>query len=160
MGGGTKLLRLEENGCTGVRDFDELAGYDFATYCSAEATRWGGDHINPVSGQRASSPPGRRRCARPVRVRRLLRRVLIPDSQIDEVLAEARKVEAADAASRDQTARERVRVNDHSSSSHRACSTRGAPFAWKQHSPPTLAESAALPWKRHAWRRAPGCPAA
>ena len=39
--------------------------------------------------------------------------VLIPDGQIDEVLAEARKVEAADAASRDQIARERV----HSASS-------------------------------------------
>jgi regulator of RNase E activity RraA len=55
--------------------------------------------------------------------------VVIPDGQIDEVLAEARKVEAADAASRDQIARERVRVNDHSASSARACSTRGAPFA-------------------------------
>jgi 4-hydroxy-4-methyl-2-oxoglutarate aldolase len=31
--------------------------------------------------------------------------VLIPDGQIDEVLAEARKVEATDAASRDQIAR-------------------------------------------------------
>ena len=39
--------------------------------------------------------------------------VVIPDGQLDEVLAEARKVEAADAASRDQMAREQVRVNDH-----------------------------------------------
>jgi len=39
--------------------------------------------------------------------------VLIPDGQIDEVLAEARNVEATDAASRDQIAREQVRVNDH-----------------------------------------------
>jgi 4-hydroxy-4-methyl-2-oxoglutarate aldolase len=39
--------------------------------------------------------------------------VLIPDGHIDEVLAEARKVEATDAASRDQIAREQVRVNDH-----------------------------------------------
>jgi len=39
--------------------------------------------------------------------------VLIPDGQIDEVLAEARKVKAADAAFRDQIAREQVRVNDH-----------------------------------------------
>jgi regulator of RNase E activity RraA len=35
--------------------------------------------------------------------------VVIPGGQIDEVLAEARKVEAADAASRDQIAREQVR---------------------------------------------------
>jgi regulator of RNase E activity RraA len=39
--------------------------------------------------------------------------VLIPDGQIDAVLAEARNVEATDAASRDQIAREQVRVNDH-----------------------------------------------
>ncbi len=39
--------------------------------------------------------------------------MLIPDGQIDEVLAEARKVEAADAASGDQIAREQVRVSDH-----------------------------------------------
>ena len=36
--------------------------------------------------------------------------VVIPDRQIEEVLAEARKIEAADAASRDQIAREGVRV--------------------------------------------------
>jgi hypothetical protein len=62
--------------------------------------------------------------------------VVIPGGQIEEVLAEARKVEAADAASRDQIAREQVRVNDHSASSPRACSTRGAPFAWLRHSRP------------------------
>jgi regulator of RNase E activity RraA len=33
--------------------------------------------------------------------------VAIPGGQIEEVLAEARKIEAADAASRDQIARER-----------------------------------------------------
>ena len=53
MGGGTKLLRLHQNGCAGVltdgrlRDFDELARYDFAAYCSGEATRWGGDRVTP-----------------------------------------------------------------------------------------------------------------
>ena len=36
--------------------------------------------------------------------------VVIPDVQIDEVLAEARKVEAADAAVRDQIAREQIRA--------------------------------------------------
>jgi 4-hydroxy-4-methyl-2-oxoglutarate aldolase len=39
--------------------------------------------------------------------------VLIPDDQIDEVLDQARKVETTDATSRDQIAREQVRVNDH-----------------------------------------------
>ena len=53
MGGGTKLLRLQQHGCAGVltdgrlRDFDELARYDFAAYCSGEATRWGGDRVTP-----------------------------------------------------------------------------------------------------------------
>ena len=28
-------------------DFDELSGYDFATYCRGEATRWGGDVVTP-----------------------------------------------------------------------------------------------------------------
>jgi regulator of RNase E activity RraA len=37
--------------------------------------------------------------------------VVIPDAQIEEVLTEARKVEAADAASRDQIAREQIRDN-------------------------------------------------
>jgi hypothetical protein len=53
MGGGTKLLRLHEHGCAGVladgrlRDFDVPAGYDFAAYCSGEATRRGGDSVTP-----------------------------------------------------------------------------------------------------------------
>ena len=37
--------------------------------------------------------------------------VVIPDVQIHEVLAAARKVEAADAAVRDQIAREQIRTN-------------------------------------------------
>jgi hypothetical protein len=36
---------------------------------------------------------------------------VIPDVQIEEVLAEARKVEAADAAARDEIAREQIRTN-------------------------------------------------
>jgi 4-hydroxy-4-methyl-2-oxoglutarate aldolase len=53
MGGDTKLLRLQEHGCAGVltdgrlRDFSELARYDFAAYCSGEATHWGGDQVTP-----------------------------------------------------------------------------------------------------------------
>jgi regulator of RNase E activity RraA len=37
---------------------------------------------------------------------------VIPHGQIDEVLAEARKVEAADAAVREEIAREQPGVND------------------------------------------------
>src|SRR5437763_9440391 len=48
-GGGMKLSRLEHSGAAGVladgrlRDFNQLGGYRFATWCRGEATRWGGD---------------------------------------------------------------------------------------------------------------------
>ena len=115
MGGGTKLLRLHQNGCAGVltdgrlRDFDELAGYDFAAYCSGEATRWGGDHVTPFQ---ANVPvvldgvavlPGHYVFADSSGA------VVIPDRQIEDVLAEARNVEAADASVRDKIAREHIR---------------------------------------------------
>lgn len=119
MGGGTKLMRLHQNGCAGVltdgrlRDFDELARYDFAAYCSGEATRWGGDSVTPFQAnvpvvlQGVGVVPGQYVFADSSGA------VLIPDGQIDEVLAEARNVEATDAASRDQIAREQLGVNDH-----------------------------------------------
>ena len=111
MGGGTKLLRLQESGCAGVltdgrlRDFDELARYDFAAYCSGEATRWGGDSVTPFQ---ANVPvvldgvgvvPGAYVFADSSGA------VVIPDGQIEDVIAGARGVEAEDAASRDQITR-------------------------------------------------------
>lgn len=112
MGGGTKLMRLQEHGCAGVltdgrlRDFDELAGYDFAAYCSGEATKWGGDRVTP---HQANVPvvingvgvmPGQYVFADSSGA------VVIPDGQIDEVLAEARRIEAEDAGFREQIAQE------------------------------------------------------
>lgn len=53
LAGGTKLARVQKMGMAGVladgrlRDFGELAGYEFAAYCRGEATRWGGDAITP-----------------------------------------------------------------------------------------------------------------
>jgi regulator of RNase E activity RraA len=53
LAGGTKLSRAHNQDLAGVladgrlRDFDELAGYSFATYCRGEATRWGGDVVTP-----------------------------------------------------------------------------------------------------------------
>jgi regulator of RNase E activity RraA len=53
--GGTKLSRVENHGLAGVlcdgrlRDFAQLAGYDFATWCRGEATRWGGDTVMPYA---------------------------------------------------------------------------------------------------------------
>src|SRR6187551_3067516 len=95
MGGGTKLLRLQEHGCAGVltdgrlRDFDELARYDFASYCSGEATRWGGDSVTPfqvnvpVVLDRVGVMPGSYVFADSSGA------VVIPESQIEDVLGEA-----------------------------------------------------------------------
>jgi 4-hydroxy-4-methyl-2-oxoglutarate aldolase len=113
MGGGTKLKRLHDHGCAGVltdgrlRDFDELAAYDFAAYCSGEATRWGGGEVTPfqanvpvvVSG--VGVVPGQYVFADSSGA------VLIPAAQIDEVIEGARAVEAEDARYREEIARER-----------------------------------------------------
>jgi regulator of RNase E activity RraA len=112
MGGGTKLMRAQQHGLAGVltdgrlRDFDELARYEFAAYCSGEATRWGGGEVTPfqanvpvvVSG--VGVLPGQYVFADSSGA------VVIPDVQIDQVLAEARTVEADDADFREQIARE------------------------------------------------------
>jgi 4-hydroxy-4-methyl-2-oxoglutarate aldolase len=112
MGGGTKLSRLQNHGCAGVitdgrlRDFDELARYDFAAYCSGEGTRWGGGEVTPFQ---ANVPvvlsgvgviPGQYVFADSSGA------VLIPDGQIEDVIAEARSVEADDATYMDEIKRE------------------------------------------------------
>jgi regulator of RNase E activity RraA len=103
MGGGTKLSRLQNHGCAGVitdgrlRDFDQLAAYDFAAYCSGEATRWGGEEVTPFQ---ANVPvvlsgvgvmPGQYVFADSSGA------VLIPDGQIEDVIAGARAIVAEDA---------------------------------------------------------------
>jgi regulator of RNase E activity RraA len=114
MGGGTKLSRLQVHGCAGVitdgrlRDFDELARYDFAAYCSGEATKWGGDEVTPFQ---ANVPvvlsgvgvmPGQYVFADSSGA------MVIPDGQIDDVLAGARAVKDEDAGFREQIATERL----------------------------------------------------
>jgi 4-hydroxy-4-methyl-2-oxoglutarate aldolase len=115
MGGGTKLSRLQDHGCAGVitdgrlRDFDQLAGYEFAAYCSGEATRWGGGDVTPFQ---ANVPvvlsgvgvlPGQYVFAERSGA------VVIPNGQIDEVIAGALAVVAEDAGFREQISRERLR---------------------------------------------------
>src|SRR5262245_34746281 len=113
MGGGTKLLRLQENGCAGVltdarlRDFDQLAGYDFTCYWSGEATRWGGDQVTPflanvpVVVAKVAVFPGQYVFADSSGA------VLIPDDQVEEVLEGARRVKAEDTEFAEQISRER-----------------------------------------------------
>lgn len=54
-GGGTKLARAHGAGLAGVladgrlRDFGELREYGFATWCTGEAVRWGGDTVMPYA---------------------------------------------------------------------------------------------------------------
>src|SRR3954449_5494047 len=106
MGGGTKLLRLHQYECAGVltdgrlRDFDELARYDFASYCAGEATRWGGDRVTPFQ---ANVPvvlsgvgvmPGQYVFADRSGA------VVIPEQQLEDVLATARAIEHEDAGYR------------------------------------------------------------
>jgi 4-hydroxy-4-methyl-2-oxoglutarate aldolase len=112
MGGGTKLSRLQDHGCAGVltdgrlRDFDELAQYDFASYCSGEATRWGGDTVTPFEANVAvvlrgvGVIPGQYVFADSSGA------VLIPEHQIDEVIEGARAVVAEDAGYVEEIKRE------------------------------------------------------
>ena len=112
MGGGTKLSRLQDHGCAGVltdgrlRDFDELAAYDFASYCSGEGTRWGGGEVTPFQANvpvvvsRVGVKPGDYVFADSSGA------VVIPGGQIDDVVAGARAVEDDDARSREQIAHE------------------------------------------------------
>jgi 4-hydroxy-4-methyl-2-oxoglutarate aldolase len=112
MGGGTKLFRLHRHGCAGVitdgrlRDFDELARYDFAAYCSGEATKWGGGEVTPFQ---ANVPvvlsgvgvmPGQYVFADRSGA------VVIPHAQVEEVLAGARAVAKEDAGYREEIGRE------------------------------------------------------
>ena len=112
VGGGTKLFRLQEHQLAGVltdgrlRDFDELAGYDFASYCSGEATRWGGDHVTPFQANvpvvldRVGVMPGQYVYADSSGA------VVIPERQLEEVLAEARRIVADDERFRVDIARD------------------------------------------------------
>jgi 4-hydroxy-4-methyl-2-oxoglutarate aldolase len=115
MGGGTKLSRLQNHGCAGVitdgrlRDFDDLAGYDFAAYCSGQATKWGGGEVTafqanvPVVLSGVGVMPGQYVFADSSGA------VVIPGGQLDEVIAGAREMNQEDARSMDEIRSERLR---------------------------------------------------
>jgi 4-hydroxy-4-methyl-2-oxoglutarate aldolase len=112
MGGGTKLSRLQDHGCAGVitdgrlRDFDELARYDFASYCSGEATHWGGDRVTPFQANVPVVLSGVGVIPKQYVFADSSGAVLIPEEQIDEVIASARSVKGDDARFRDEIASE------------------------------------------------------
>jgi 4-hydroxy-4-methyl-2-oxoglutarate aldolase len=118
MGGGTKLFRAQNMGLAGVltdgrlRDFEELSRYDFASYCSGEATRAGGDAVTPFQ---ANVPvvlggvavfPGQYVYADSAGA------VVIPDDEVDEVLRLARDVEGEDDGYRLEISRESPTAED------------------------------------------------
>ena len=81
-------------------------GYDFAAYCAGEATRWGGGEVTPFQ---ANVPvvlrgvgviPGTYVFADSSGA------VVIPPDDLEQVLAEARSIEADDARYREEIARE------------------------------------------------------
>ena len=104
-GGGTKLSRLEIRGLAGVltdgrlRDFGQLAGYRFATWCGGEATRWGGDTVMPFAANVAVEIDGV--CVTPgdFVYADASGAVIVPADSLRRVLDEARRIEAEDARS-------------------------------------------------------------
>jgi regulator of RNase E activity RraA len=111
-GGGTKLSRLQKAEAAGVladgrlRDFDQLGGYAFATWCRGEATRWGGDMVMPFAANVAVEigsvcvVPGDYVYADATGA------VVIPRVSLRRVIDEALSIEAEDARSLEQIARE------------------------------------------------------
>ena len=111
-GGGTKLSRLNHTAAAGVlvdgrlRDFDQLAGYAFATWCRGEATRWGGDTVMPFAANVAVEIGGV--CVVPgdYLYADTSGAVVIPRASLQRVIDEALRVEAEDARSLEEIAAE------------------------------------------------------
>jgi regulator of RNase E activity RraA len=112
-GGGTKLSRLQNCGAAGVladgrlRDFDQLAGYAFATWCRGETTRWGGDTVMPFAANVAVEIGGV--CVIPgdYLYADASGAVVIPRASLQRVIDEALNIEAEDASSLKEIAAER-----------------------------------------------------
>ncbi|QYG93236.1 RraA family protein [Iamia sp. SCSIO 61187] len=112
-GGGTKLSRVHNHGLAGVasdgrlRDFAELARFDFATWCRGEATRWGGDTVMPHAAGQPVAFAGV--CVVPGDYVYLddSGGVVIPAADVAEVLAEAHRIEVEDSRSTDHIRAER-----------------------------------------------------
>jgi len=105
MGGGRKLTRLRHNGLAGVltdgrfRDFDDLAGYGFVTYCKGETVRQGGNLIMPLQANVPVEISGVGVVPGDYVYADSAGAVIIPAGDIEEVLADAAAREAKDRAS-------------------------------------------------------------
>ncbi|MFG1811669.1 RraA family protein [Streptomyces sp. NPDC049040] len=105
-GGGTKLSRVQNHGLAGVlsdgrlRDFGELAAYDFAAWCAGEATHWGGGVVAPSAANVPVEIGGV--CVTPGDYVYADRSgaVVLPAGSLAEVAAEARRMDAEDESDR------------------------------------------------------------
>ena len=101
--GAVKLSRLQHHRMAGlltdgrVRDFAELARFEFATWCGGEAIRWGGDCVMPFAANVAVEVGGV--CVNPgdFAFADAAGAVIIPSGSLDRVLAEARAIDEDDA---------------------------------------------------------------
>lgn len=111
-GGGTKLSRLVHTRAAGVladgrlRDFEELGGYAFTTWCRGETTRWGGDTIMPFAANVAVEVGGVSVVPGDYVYADASGAVVIPRASLKRVFDEARSVEAEDARSLKEIASE------------------------------------------------------
>jgi regulator of RNase E activity RraA len=114
-GGGTKLSRLKHSGAAGVladgrlRDFEQLAEYEFAIWCRGEATRWGGDTVMPFAANVSVEIGGV--CVSPgdYLYADASGAVVIPQASLKQVFDEALRVEAEDVRALEAIAAERSR---------------------------------------------------
>jgi len=119
--GGTKLSRVGNHRLAGVladgrlRDFAQLRDDGIAVWCRGEATRWGGDTVMPYAAGVAVEIDGV--CVVPgdCIYADATGAVVIPAASLDDVLTEARRIEAEDAESADRIRtedRERLRAGN------------------------------------------------
>jgi regulator of RNase E activity RraA len=112
-GGGTKLARVDKLGLAGVladgrlRDFVELASCDFVTYCRGEATRAGGDVVMPYLANVPIEVGGVTVEPGDHVYMDASGGVVIPAGDLEEILAEARDIEAEDERFRERIKTER-----------------------------------------------------
>ncbi len=115
LGGGTKMSRVQNHGMAGIladgrlRDFDELARYDFTTFCAGEATRWGGDVITPFQANVPVVVSGVGILPGDFVFADSSGAVVIAATQIDDILDEAVRVSEEDAEDKNA-----IRIEDQS----------------------------------------------
>ncbi|MFD5632073.1 RraA family protein [Streptomyces sp. NPDC127072] len=101
--GGTKLSRIANHRMAGVladgrlRDFDQLRGQDFATWCQGEAARWGGDTVMPYAANTTVEFAGVTIVPGDYVFCDAAGALVIPARSLSKVLETARAVDAQDA---------------------------------------------------------------